>query len=212
MRRVRNYSNDDKNGERHTQERRSPKKQDHKHWVRDDYEEVPTNNRHPLKNGKGNRKSSPESKQNSPRSRSTRFERATQPLNNKKTPKKLFYIPHNNLEETARKEKEIAALKTQAMICPICGKQIDDIASSISDKNTQNPIHFECAMAEVAKTEHCGENEKICYIGQGRFGVLYFENPRDQRHFVIKKIINIEDTNTVAPWRSKLSELYSQIE
>ena len=55
-------------------------------------------------------------------------------------------------------------------------------------------------------------NEKIAYIGQGRFGVLYFENPRDQRKFTIKKIIEWEDREKKSEWREELSGLYSQID
>ena len=54
--------------------------------------------------------------------------------------------------------------------------------------------------------------EKIAYIGQGRFGVLYYENPRDQRKFTIKKIIEWEDREKNSDWRDELSGLYSKVE
>ena len=55
------------------------------------------------------------------------------------------------------------------------------------------------------------ENEKIAYIGQGRFGVLYYENMRDQRHFTIKRIIEWEDRDSKPEWRTEISEVYSKI-
>ena len=57
-----------------------------------------------------------------------------------------------------------------------------------------------------------GEKEKVVYIGQGRFGVLYFENPRDQRKFTIKKVIEWEDRDKKSEWREELSGLYSKID
>jgi len=67
-------------------------------------------------------------------------------------------------------------------------------------------------MAQLEQTEKVGQNEKICYIGQGRFGILYFENPRDQRHFTIKKIIDWEEREKNHDWRNEISSLYSQVE
>jgi hypothetical protein len=67
-------------------------------------------------------------------------------------------------------------------------------------------------MSELEKSETVGRNEKIAYIGQGRFGILYFENPRDQRHFTIKKIIDWESREQKSEWRQEMSGLYSHIE
>lgn len=109
------------------------------------------------------------------------------------------------------KQKAIQELKERQITCPKCGQLITDIASSITDKTSGQPAHFDCVFEEVQKTETVGENEKIAYIGQGRFGVLYFENPRDQRHFTIKKIIEYESREEKAEWRSEISDLYSKI-
>ena len=94
----------------------------------------------------------------------------------------------------------------------MCGEPVTDIASALTDKNTGNPVHFDCALHQVEETETLGQNEKVAYIGQGRFGVLYFENPRDQRKFTIKKIIEWEDREKKSEWRDELSGLYSQID
>ena len=68
------------------------------------------------------------------------------------------------------------------------------------------------SLRKLSETEKCGQNEKICYIGQGRFGILYFENPRDQRHFEIRKIIEWESREQTRQWRDEMSGLYSQVE
>ena len=53
--------------------------------------------------------------------------------------------------------------------------------------------------------------EKIAYIGQGRFGILSYENIRDQKNFKIKKVIEVEDREKVSEWRTEISEIYSKI-
>ena len=97
------------------------------------------------------------------------------------------------------------------VICPKCGQPITEIASDIADKATGAPMHFDCVLEQVKQSEPTGENEKIAYIGQGRFAVLYYENIRDQRHFTIKKIIEWESREQQSQWREELSGLYSKI-
>lgn len=118
---------------------------------------------------------------------------------------------YENQEVEKERQKSIQRLKAREVICPICNQPINDIASAMADKASGNPIHFECALEKVKSEEPTGENEKIAYIGQGRFAVIYFENPRDQRHFSIKKIIEWEDREQKAGWRDEVSGLYSQI-
>ena len=128
---------------------------------------------------------------------------------------KNFHFNHTlyDNEETRReKQKAIQEIKAREIICPMCGEPITDIASSLTDKKGISPVHFDCALNEVQAGETLGENEKIAYIGQGRFGVLYFENPRDQRKFTIKKIIEWEDREKTSEWRDELSGLYSKVE
>ena len=110
--------------------------------------------------------------------------------------KPVFQFNKNNYqdEELEReKQKSIQELKARQNICPKCGQAITDIASALTDRNSQQPVHFDCAMQEVQSKEQLSANEKIAYIGQGRFGILYFENPRDQRKFTIKKILEWEE-------------------
>ena len=129
--------------------------------------------------------------------------------------KKVFQFNHTiyESEETRlERQKAIQEVKAREVICAKCGEPITELASSLCDKKTGAPIHFECALHEVEAGETLGEKEKIAYIGQGRFGVLYFENPRDQRKFTIKKIIEWEDREKTSEWRDELSGLYSKVE
>ena len=135
--------------------------------------------------------------------------------NSEQKQKKVFQFnqtAYENEEAKLERQKAIQELKAREIICAKCGQPITEIASSLCDKKTGEPIHFECALNEVQAGETLGENEKIAYIGQGRFGVLYFENPRDQRKFTIKKIIEWEDREKTSEWRDELSGLYSKVE
>lgn len=131
-------------------------------------------------------------------------------LNNKKD----FHLKKAVYEDSEAEKKiqqAIKEIKLREVICPKCGQPITDISSAITDKESGKPAHFDCILNQVKQTEQVGENEKIAYIGQGRFAVIYYENPRDQRHFTIKKIIEWEERDKKPEWRSELSGLYSQI-
>lgn len=119
---------------------------------------------------------------------------------------------YEDSEAEQKRQQSITELKARETICPKCNQVINDVASAITDKATGKPSHFECVMDEISKNEKLGENEKIAYIGQGRFGVLYYENPRDVRKFTIKKIIEVEDRDAKPTWRNEISGLYSQVQ
>ena len=128
---------------------------------------------------------------------------------------KTFHFNHTiyqNEESRREKQKAIQEIKAREIVCPMCGQPVTEVASALSDKQTGAPVHFECALKEVESKETLNEKEKVAYIGQGRFGVLYFDNPRDQRKFTIKKIIEWEDREKKSEWREELSGLYSQID
>ena len=118
---------------------------------------------------------------------------------------------YDNPEENKKRLEAIQVMKAKENICPLCHQNITDMPTAIVDKASGLPAHFECVLKKVEESEKVGENEKIAYIGQGRFGLLYFENPRDQRKFTIKKIIDYEDKEKDIEWRSEISELYSKI-
>ena len=129
--------------------------------------------------------------------------------------KQKSFVFNRALYEDQEAERErntaIQNVKAREIICPKCGQPITDIASAIADKATGVPLHFDCVLNQVKQSEPTGENEKVAYIGQGRFAVLQYENIRDQRHFTIKKIIEWENREQQSEWRSELSGLYSKI-
>lgn len=131
--------------------------------------------------------------------------------NNKRKTFQFNKSAYENPDGEKERLKNIQRFKARQVICPLCNQPITDLASAMADKASGKPIHFECAMEKVKSQETLAENEKISYIGQGRFAVLFFENPRDQRHFTIKKIIEWEDRDQKSEWRDELSGLYSQV-
>ncbi|MCL2440219.1 MAG: hypothetical protein FWD14_00620 [Treponema sp.] len=93
--------------------------------------------------------------------------------------------------------------------CPWCGKQITDITTAITDKDSGRPVHFDCVLARINEMENLENNDSICYIGGGRFGVIHYNNPPDMRDFTIKKIFEWEPKDINNEWRRPISEYYS---
>ena len=112
-------------------------------------------------------------------------------------------------------EENLAAIrefKAKSVLCEICGEQIQDIAAAIANRKTGAPVHFDCVIAKLAETEHIGQNDKITYIGQGKFAVLHFDNIHDMRHFTIKREIEWEERERERQdWRNEIAGLYSQV-
>ena len=93
--------------------------------------------------------------------------------------------------------------------CPWCGKQIKDITTAISDKDTGLPVHFDCVLSRIAEMENLDTNDNVCYIGGGRFGIIHYNNLPDTRVFFIKKILEWENKDLNNEWRRPISEYFS---
>ena len=100
--------------------------------------------------------------------------------------------------------------------CPWCGKPIRDLSSAIADKDTGVPVHFDCVTSRIAFGEKLEKGESVVYIGGGRFGIVYFggppysQNRSEHRDFTIKKIIEWENKEKRAEWRSIISDHFSE--
>ena len=57
---------------------------------------------------------------------------------------------------------------------------------------------------EIKKQEELASNEKICYLGNGSFGIITFRNPSSPIKFLIRKRIQYENTEETPLWRKKL--------
>ncbi len=113
------------------------------------------------------------------------------------------FVPENS--EAIRLHKE--NIKT----CEYCSRPIHELSSALVDKKSGGAIHFDCVLSKLNETEKLEENQKISYIGQGRFAVIYFENPHDLRKFTIVKTIEWENHDSKSDWRDEIAGLYSQV-
>jgi hypothetical protein len=163
------------------------------------------NNRHGHNRRNWNNQNSQNNQNNQPRSQQTGSKEV-------RSHESVFQrTVHENIEEQQKKEAAIRALKLREVICPLCGKPIDELTSAISDRSTGKPAHFDCILEQLNKSESLGENDKVTYIGQGRFAVLHFDNPRDLKAFKILKTIEWEARDKKLDWRDEMSGLYSQV-
>ena len=83
-------------------------------------------------------------------------------------------------------------------LCPVCQKPVRELASAIAHRETGGPAHFDCILKLLRDEHHPGENEKICYLGNGSFGVVQFRAPM---RFFVRKRVQYEKTDTVPEWR-----------
>jgi len=98
--------------------------------------------------------------------------------------------------------------------CHFCGKPIMDISQAISDRDSGAPVHFDCVTARIAGGEALEKDEAVTYIGGGRFGVVCFgeqdpNNKTGSGDFKIKKVIEWENKDKRAEWRSVICDHYS---
>lgn len=119
-------------------------------------------------------------------------------------------INPENLQEIQNKEAAIREFKSRAVVCAKCGKPIEDMTSAISDAEGK-PMHFDCVLENLKSKEKMLPGQQMTYIGNGRFAVVTFENPRDLRKFKIEKVIEYEDKSKPISWRNEMAELYSQV-
>jgi hypothetical protein len=68
--------------------------------------------------------------------------------------------------------------------------------------------------AKIAGEERLEKGDTVTYIGGGRFGIVHFRSGvpgkgGDGKTFTIKKIIEWENKDNRAEWRSTISDHYS---
>jgi len=135
---------------------------------------------------------------------SKRNDRTTDQSGPQQTKKKFNPIPN-------KKQEQIQHIELETFICPRCSQPITDLPSALADRTSGEPVHFDCVLQFLQNAEELKQNEKITYIGQGRFAVTYFENPHDLRKFTIVRIIDWEERDKLYEWRDTISGLFSQV-
>jgi len=88
--------------------------------------------------------------------------------------------------------------------CPLCGKPVRDLAAALTHRVTRQPAHFDCIVTELREGNEIGQEEKLCYLGAGAFGILAFNPPGTDTKFVIRKRIQYEEKETPHDWKKPL--------
>ena len=88
--------------------------------------------------------------------------------------------------------------------CPVCGKQVRELASALTHRVSRQPAHFDCVVRELRESNEVAPQEKICYLGGGTFGILEFQPSSGSPRFVIKKRIPYEEKETPQEWKKPL--------
>lgn len=148
----------------------------------------------------------------SERNSTSRSDRGEKRVFDRRSEARRQFLNPVSQKEIRETENAIKEFKEKVPVCEICGQPITDIASAISNKGDGKPVHFDCVLKKITEAEKLGVNEKIAYIGQGRFAVIYSENPHDAKRFSIRRTIEWEGRDQErSEWRNEMASLYSQV-
>jgi len=123
--------------------------------------------------------------------------------NNHKQHRKKRYDKHDSRQRPDYNKKKYNRLKN-APVCPLCQKPVRDLYSAITHQNSNQPAHFDCILKMLRDINELTDGEKICYLGNGSFGIIQFRNAAGKPRFFIRKRLNYEETDPVPEWRKKL--------
>ena len=123
-------------------------------------------------------------------------------------------IVDNIRQSMAENDKAIKEFRLNKIVCARCGSPIDNIAESLCDKQSGEPVHFDCVVSMLGEQEKISPSERIIYIGKGRFAVAFYANQHDDKSFSIRRIIEWEEPagNSNVAWRQEISGLFSQVQ
>lgn len=110
-----------------------------------------------------------------------------------------------------RNRKEPTARLAVKLTCVRCGEHIEHPEAALAAPESGEPIHFDCAMEDVAKTEKLGPKEKMCYLGHGNFGIISYNSGSSDKNFVIRKRISYENLEKEADWRKSMRNKVNNI-
>ncbi len=100
---------------------------------------------------------------------------------------------------------------TPSFSCALCEKPILDLTGAITDKESGQPVHFDCALERVTAAESLEPGEKIAYLGSGCFGVVTQIEGRPEGAFTVKRRIQWEKEGEKKDWRKLLSSHITKI-
>lgn len=119
--------------------------------------------------------------------------------------------PYNSARQPVRLQKReiYSKIEWPKTVCEKCGKEIKELNTALSDKNTGKPIHFDCVLEFIKNSEQIKEDEEVIYIGNGNFAIVTFENPKIRKSFKIVKSIEWEERNKIYQWKDGVKKLSS---
>ncbi|UER67847.1 hypothetical protein LKV13_03570 [Borrelia sp. BU AG58] len=109
-------------------------------------------------------------------------------------------------------EKRFRTRLVDKKVCPMCEKQIKDIAScmSVSFDNECKPIHFNCAVNKIRTDNNLLKGEDLVYRGIGKFFVVNRLIRGNNLPFKIIREIDFENLEDRPVWRKKVFEEMSK--
>ncbi len=95
---------------------------------------------------------------------------------------------------------------TGQIICPFCGKPVRFLLTAIATGADNLPAHFDCVLRHIGEQEGLQENEKVCYLGKGSFGIIKYKVPGSVK-FTIRKRVQYEIGDKIVDWRKPISDV-----
>lgn len=97
------------------------------------------------------------------------------------------------------------------VICPYCNKSISDMSTAISSPDMENKAsHFDCVIASISKKEDIKLDEKVVYLGSGRFAVVKREDYARRKLNIVKNIDFEVEEEGRSEWRNNLQQIKSE--
>jgi hypothetical protein len=96
----------------------------------------------------------------------------------------------------------LSAKQSIAETCPICHELVGKDATAIKFDKLQNPAHFQCVIQWLEESTKLEENEKVAYVGAGKFAVVHSTVEKNKPFEVVKYLEFAENSDTLEPiWR-----------
>ncbi len=93
--------------------------------------------------------------------------------------------------------------KRELSICPLCRKSVREIQSAIAYGEDERPAHLECVLNELKSRESLNPDERLSYIGAGRFAVI--KSKIGKNGLEVVRTIQYEERERVIGWRREQS-------
>ncbi|QEN07537.1 hypothetical protein EXM22_05865 [Oceanispirochaeta crateris] len=105
-----------------------------------------------------------------------------------------------------KKTSQTISYTGPAVSCSLCEKNIRDLSSAIKERDSGLPAHFDCIIKKIAENETLKEQEKIVYLGSGKFAVIQTENNQNKNFKIVREIEYEEKEEDPPEWRGSLKK------